>query len=188
MVATDIAARGIDVEGISHVINFDVPAYAEDYIHRIGRTGRATATGDAITFVAPDEEKNFRQIEKFINREFELETCPGFDWAAPELTRPKPVEKKPASHRKRKMSGGRTTHRYPPTIESGIELCAHSPPHSANPGRRRGRPAIPVFQSPGQTSIRSHTRLSDSAVFCTAASGSILRSSSLNGSTSTGPS
>ncbi len=107
MVATDIAARGIDIDGISHVINFDVPAYAEDYIHRIGRTGRAAATGDAITFVAPDEEKNFRQIEKFINREFEFETCPGFDWAAPDLPRPKPVEKKPASHRKRKMSGGR---------------------------------------------------------------------------------
>ena len=52
MVATDIAARGIDVSGISHVINFDVPAFAEDYIHRIGRTGRATATGDAITFVS----------------------------------------------------------------------------------------------------------------------------------------
>ena len=54
MVATDIAARGIDVEGISHVINFDVPEYAEDYIHRIGRTGRATATGDAITFVSQE--------------------------------------------------------------------------------------------------------------------------------------
>jgi ATP-dependent RNA helicase RhlE len=85
MVATDIAARGIDIDGISHVINYDVPAYPEDYIHRIGRTGRAAATGDAITFVSPDEEKNFRQIEKFIGREFEVETCPGFDWSAPDM-------------------------------------------------------------------------------------------------------
>jgi len=105
MVATDIAARGIDVEGISHVINFDVPAYAEDYIHRIGRTGRATATGDAITFVAPDEEQNFRQIEKFIGREFEFETCPNFDWAAPDMPRPKPVEK--SSSPRRRAPGGR---------------------------------------------------------------------------------
>jgi len=107
MVATDIAARGIDIEGISHVINYDVPAYAEDYIHRIGRTGRATATGDAITFVSPDEEQNFRQIEKFIERQFEFETCPDFDWAPPEMPRPKPVEKPSPLHRARRAGGGR---------------------------------------------------------------------------------
>jgi ATP-dependent RNA helicase RhlE len=78
MVATDIAARGIDIEGISHVINFDVPAYAEDYVHRIGRTGRATATGDAITFVSYDEQRYLRQIENFIGREFQPEKCEGF--------------------------------------------------------------------------------------------------------------
>jgi len=110
MVATDIAARGIDIDGISHVINFDVPAYAEDYLHRIGRTGRAAATGDALTFVAPDEDKNFRQIEKFIGKEFEFETCEGFDWAAPEIVRPKPVEKKSAAlHRPRRGGGRRRT-------------------------------------------------------------------------------
>src|SRR6185295_6724687 len=57
LVATDIAARGIDVEALSHVINFDVPGVPEDYIHRVGRTARAEATGDAYTFVAPDEER-----------------------------------------------------------------------------------------------------------------------------------
>ena len=56
LVATDIAARGIDVEALSHVVNFDVPAVPDDYIHRVGRTGRAELTGDAFTFVAPDEE------------------------------------------------------------------------------------------------------------------------------------
>ncbi len=78
MVATDIAARGIDVEGISHVINFDVPAFAEDYIHRIGRTGRAESTGDAITFVSRDENKYLLSIEKFIGRQFDMEKAPGF--------------------------------------------------------------------------------------------------------------
>jgi ATP-dependent RNA helicase RhlE len=84
MVATDIAARGIDVEGISHVINFDVPSFAEDYIHRIGRTGRAAATGDAITFVSREEEKHYRQIEKFIGRKLPMEKCPAFVGAKPE--------------------------------------------------------------------------------------------------------
>jgi len=84
LVATDIAARGIDVEGISHVINYDVPSFAEDYIHRIGRTGRAAATGDAITFVARDEEKYVRQIEKFIGKKLKFEKCEGFVPSNPE--------------------------------------------------------------------------------------------------------
>jgi ATP-dependent RNA helicase RhlE len=93
MVATDIAARGIDVEGISHVINFDVPVFAEDYIHRIGRTGRAEATGDSITLVSHDEEKYLRQIEKFISRSFKREKCPDFTYAAEPVL--KPFVKKP---------------------------------------------------------------------------------------------
>jgi ATP-dependent RNA helicase RhlE len=78
MVATDIAARGIDVHGISHVVNFDVPAYAEDYIHRIGRTGRATAAGDAITFVSPGEKDELSRIERFIGSKIKLEEYEGF--------------------------------------------------------------------------------------------------------------
>ncbi len=72
MVATDIAARGIDVTGISHVINYDLPRVAEDYVHRIGRTGRAEARGDAIAFVAEDEEKMLISIERFIKRKLHL--------------------------------------------------------------------------------------------------------------------
>jgi len=68
LVATDIAARGIDVTGISHVINYDVPQYAEDYIHRIGRTGRAGAAGHAVTFVSSDEKQYVRRIEQFTGR------------------------------------------------------------------------------------------------------------------------
>ncbi len=79
LVATDIAARGIDVEGISHVINFDTPAFAEDYIHRIGRTGRATMTGDALTFVSNQERKHLKSIEFFVGKKYELKRYPGFE-------------------------------------------------------------------------------------------------------------
>jgi ATP-dependent RNA helicase RhlE len=80
LVATDIAARGIDVEALSHVINFDVPAVPEDYIHRVGRTARAQATGDAITFVAPEEEPDLRAIERAISRKLPRVTVTGFDY------------------------------------------------------------------------------------------------------------
>ena len=95
LVATDIAARGIDVEGISHVINFDTPVYAEDYIHRIGRTGRAMATGDAITFVSRDEEEYLRSIEKFIGKRLERKRHPTFVAAAPQ---PFQKPQQPAHH------------------------------------------------------------------------------------------
>jgi len=71
MVATDIAARGIDVAGVSHVINYDIPVHPEDYVHRIGRTGRAQRTGDAFTLVAYDEMKKLAAIERFIGQKIE---------------------------------------------------------------------------------------------------------------------
>jgi len=78
MVATDIAARGIDVDSISHVINFDTPNQAEDYIHRIGRTGRALASGDAITFVSSEERSNLRRIESHTGKRLERKSYEGF--------------------------------------------------------------------------------------------------------------
>ncbi|MFM8790460.1 MAG: helicase-related protein, partial [Chthoniobacterales bacterium] len=71
MVATDIAARGIDVAGVSHVINYDIPQHPEDYVHRIGRTGRAQRTGDAFTLVAHDEMKKLAAIERFIGQKID---------------------------------------------------------------------------------------------------------------------
>ncbi len=82
LVATDIAARGIDVDALGHVINFDVPLVPEDYIHRVGRTGRAEATGDAFTFVSPEEEGNLRDIERAIARRLPRVTVPDFDYNA----------------------------------------------------------------------------------------------------------
>jgi ATP-dependent RNA helicase RhlE len=79
LIATDIAARGLDIDGISHVVNFDVPRNAEDYIHRIGRTGRAEATGDAVTFVAFDEEEYLDRIEQHIGAKIERRRYLDFD-------------------------------------------------------------------------------------------------------------
>jgi len=80
LVATDIAARGIDVEGISHVINFDFPMHPEDYVHRIGRTGRAEAVGDAISFVAIEDGPYVHELEKMIGRRIERRSIEGFDY------------------------------------------------------------------------------------------------------------
>jgi ATP-dependent RNA helicase RhlE len=81
LVATDIAARGIDVEALSHVVNFDVPNVPDDYIHRVGRTARAELTGDAFTFVSPEEERDLRAIEKAIGKRLPRITVPGFNYA-----------------------------------------------------------------------------------------------------------
>ena len=80
MVATDIAARGIDIEDISHVINFDMPHVTEDYVHRIGRTGRAEATGDAFSLVSPDEEEIVRDIQRVLSMQLPRVMLPDFNY------------------------------------------------------------------------------------------------------------
>lgn len=80
LVATDIAQRGLDVSGISHVINYDVPQQPEDYVHRIGRTGRAAQTGDAYTFMSPDEIAMVRTIERMIGQAIPRISVPGYDF------------------------------------------------------------------------------------------------------------
>ena len=103
LVATDIAARGIDVESLSHVVNFDVPAVPDDYIHRVGRTGRAEATGDAFTFVAPEDEAELRAIEKAIARTLPRVTLPDFDYKArPQARLEIPLAERIAAIRARK--------------------------------------------------------------------------------------
>jgi ATP-dependent RNA helicase RhlE len=82
LVATDIAARGIDVDGISHVINYDFPMHVEDYIHRIGRTGRANQIGDAISFVTNEDHAELRALERFIGRGIVRKKAEGFNYAA----------------------------------------------------------------------------------------------------------
>jgi ATP-dependent RNA helicase RhlE len=88
LVATDIAARGIDVTALGHVINFDVPGQAEDYIHRVGRTARAEQTGSAFTLVSPEEEGGVRDIERAIGKRLPRVTLPDFDYLARPPARP----------------------------------------------------------------------------------------------------
>jgi len=101
MVATDIAARGLDVESISHVINFDMPDTADAYIHRIGRAGRAERSGDAFTLVTPDDNEMIRELEKIMQSPLSRENLPGFDYDLPAPPKPatviNPIHHSPAN-------------------------------------------------------------------------------------------
>jgi len=101
LVATDIAARGIDVEGISHVVNYDIPRYAEDYIHRIGRTGRAGASGDAITLVGPEERQFLKRIETFVGKRLAVAAYPGF------VAEPEEASERTETHGRTQETGSR---------------------------------------------------------------------------------
>ena len=79
LVATDVAARGLDIDELPHVLNYELPHVPEDYIHRIGRTGRAGASGEAISFVAPEEEKYLVEIEKLLKKKVPVVAADGFD-------------------------------------------------------------------------------------------------------------
>lgn len=83
LVATDIASRGIDIKDITHVVNYDVPHHPEDYVHRIGRTGRMDAMGDAVTLMAPDEESYVKRIESFIGKPIPRAALEGFPYLVP---------------------------------------------------------------------------------------------------------
>jgi ATP-dependent RNA helicase RhlE len=110
LVATDIAARGIDVTGLSHVVNFDVPPAPEDYIHRVGRTARAEAVGDALTLVSPAEEGDLRGIERAVGTRIPRVTLPGFDYTARTTER----LEIPLADRLAAMRAQRRGHRPPP--------------------------------------------------------------------------
>jgi ATP-dependent RNA helicase RhlE len=88
LVATDIAARGIDIDQLPHVVNYELPNVPEDYVHRIGRTGRAGSQGEAVSLVCPDEYGFLREIERLIKREIPRETVPGFAPPADEKAEP----------------------------------------------------------------------------------------------------
>jgi ATP-dependent RNA helicase RhlE len=110
LVATDIVARGIDVEALGHVVNFDVPNVPDDYIHRVGRTARAEATGDAFTFVSPEEEGDLAAIERAVGRRLPRVTLPGFDYARKTTERLEiPLGERLAAHRAKRAGDRRRT-------------------------------------------------------------------------------
>jgi len=88
LVATDVVARGIDVKGISHIINYDLPDDPENYVHRIGRTGRIGADGVAITFATPEQGKQLTAIETFINQQLDEDAIEGFQAYRPRVRKP----------------------------------------------------------------------------------------------------
>jgi ATP-dependent RNA helicase RhlE len=149
LVATDIAARGIDVEALGHVVNFDVPQAPDDYIHRVGRTGRAEATGDAFTFVAPDEESDLRDIEKAIGRRLPRVTVPDFDYSAvPRETLEVPRTQRIAEIRARKQEERRRAQVNAARKGAGLRSRGRAPqpqpspagpPSQDRPARRRPR-------------------------------------------------
>jgi ATP-dependent RNA helicase RhlE len=150
LVATDIAARGIDVTQLGHVVNFDVPASPDDYVHRVGRTARAEATGTAFTLVSPEEEGSFRDIERAIGRRLPRVTIPGFDYAArhaPALEVPRgqritEIRRRKAQERERakvnaarRAAGDRGRQPAPPAAPSGGESARR---YGRSPGARWG--------------------------------------------------
>jgi ATP-dependent RNA helicase RhlE len=148
LVATDIAARGIDVEALSHVINFDVPGAPEDYIHRVGRTGRAEMTGDAFTFVAPQEEREWRAIERAIGRSLPRVTLPDFDYQSrtakplevPHAQRIADIRARKAQERGRAKKNAQRREvaaARQPSSPHAPRVSGHSPPRG---GRFRARP------------------------------------------------
>ncbi|HWN20136.1 MAG TPA: DEAD/DEAH box helicase [Gemmatimonadales bacterium] len=139
LVATDIAARGIDVEALGHVVNFDVPKAAEDYIHRVGRTARAELTGDAFTLVSPDEESELRGIERVVGRRLPRITVPDFDYTAkPEARFEVPLAERIAAIRAKKAEDrARSKAKEARRTAQGSRPSERSP--SARPGQRGGR-------------------------------------------------
>jgi superfamily II DNA/RNA helicase len=103
LVATDVASRGLDISGITHVINYDVPQSPDDYIHRVGRTARQSAKGDAITFVSREEERTLSAIEKLLGQRLERSVLADFPYKGDPLGRSHSVPGKSAERR-----GGRS--------------------------------------------------------------------------------
>jgi len=136
LVATDVAARGIDVAGITHVINFDVPRQAEDYVHRIGRTGRAGRSGIAVTLVGPDDRRPMQDIERYTGQPVAATVIAGLE---PKITHE--PRKGSADHRGRKKPWGGGGYRVESRSESRGELRGES--RSESRGESRGESRRP---------------------------------------------
>ena len=153
LVATDIASRGIDVEGITHVVNFDVPNAPEDYVHRIGRTGRVDAVGDAFTLMSTEELKDVAAIERFLGRTLPRVMLPDFDYhmRPTEIQRAVSAPLERGSHESHRGHGPPAGHKHsrggpagPPTQATSRTSAASEPAHGRSPRRvrpteRRGR-------------------------------------------------
>jgi ATP-dependent RNA helicase RhlE len=144
LVATDIAARGIDIDALGDVVNFDVPQVPDDYIHRVGRTGRMEATGEAFTFVAPEEEASLRAIERIVGRRLPRVTVPDFDYSArPKQRLEVPIAQRIAEIRARKREERARADRKSAARAAGIRRGGDTSRESrpSDPQPRDGRAA-----------------------------------------------
>ncbi|KAF0218366.1 MAG: DEAD/DEAH box [Geobacteraceae bacterium] len=152
LVATDIAARGIDVSQISHVINYDIPDTAEAYIHRIGRTGRAARTGDAFTMVTGDDMAMVRTIERALNATLERRTVQGFNYSVPAPGRDSEFARPPREPRtSRKPAVAKKA------VAQGLAGTQTGTRKAANPGKAQQRPtqAAHTSSAPAPRSFRT---------------------------------
>ena len=155
LVATDIAARGLDIEQLPHVVNFDLPHVPEDYVHRIGRTGRAGATGEAVSLVCQEEQPLLAAIEKLIGRRVESREAAGFSNAGSASPQPSHHEN---AQSQRRNGAHRNAQRHSPPAQRRQPQAPHR--HSQAPRRqdRHGQPARQPAQgeTPGYRPLTAH--------------------------------
>lgn len=152
LVATDIAARGIDIDQLPHVVNFEIPNVPEDYVHRIGRTGRAGATGEAISLVCVDEKKMFYDIERLIKRDVESVVIPGFE--PDPNAKPEPIQLRSEDHQPRGRGQGNKPGQ--PRGQSGRAKSASGSNGIGNAGSRADagrRPLGEAKRTPSQGAL-----------------------------------
>ena len=150
LVATEVAARGLDIDALPHVVNYELPMVASDYLHRIGRTGRAGTDGDAISLVCVDERPLMAEIERLLGHRIETEIIPGF---APDMTiRPQAIQLRTADHQARRF-GGRSTSQ--PNRPSGRLSHANPRWQPARPARQPGATIGRPMALPGERLARS---------------------------------
>jgi superfamily II DNA/RNA helicase len=143
LVASDVAARGLDIPAVSHILNYDVPHHPEDYVHRIGRTGRAGRTGHAITLVAPGDEKSLAAIERLIGQPI--------PWSGPSVAE-MPGERRPPPRERGRKSGDRNARRQGGRPPSPAPERTKAPPAAHNrapsPTPERSKPPKPAPRPP----------------------------------------
>jgi superfamily II DNA/RNA helicase len=160
LVATDIAARGIDVSSISHVINYDIPDTTDAYTHRIGRTGRAAKTGDAFTFVTHEDEPVVRSIERVLGEKIERRTIKDFDYKKTAPARDSEFARPPREPRRRPEAGRPEQGRAHASAHAGPG--SHRTSSQSLPGGHRGTAGV-HSPAPGKRTFKPRTHRPGSA-------------------------